>query len=170
MASRKVMLLGEIAVGKTSLVRRLVHRQFEHDYKATVGVDLYEYRVEGLGSSGDGVINLIIWDTDGDFGDSIFSHVYCRGASGAMIIADASRAETWASLGFLLQGFETRFPGRPVELLMNKIDLFGDNSMPAFAGELGALASRLRTTSAKNGDNVEASFVALAGQIARRHV
>ncbi len=45
MSARKVMLLGEIGVGKSSLARRLVFDKFEFDYKPTIGVDIYRYDV-----------------------------------------------------------------------------------------------------------------------------
>ncbi len=224
--SRKVMLLGEIAVGKTSLVRRLVHNTFEHNYKATVGVDIYEYRVapEGLGlapsrqmsetggasecsgvsetsgasqggeaseggeraearaapvprsapapseSPASGGLRLIIWDTDGDFGEAIFSHVYCRGAAAALVIADLSRPETWPSLGTLAKGFASHFPGRPYELVMNKHDLAPQVAEEDLAeqGGVSGLGQSVLLTSAKTGDGVERAFVALARKIVRR--
>ncbi|MEO1543883.1 MAG: EutP/PduV family microcompartment system protein, partial [Pseudomonadota bacterium] len=45
MSARKVMLLGEIGVGKSSLVRRLTLNQFDIDYKPTLGVNIYTYDV-----------------------------------------------------------------------------------------------------------------------------
>ena len=41
--SAKVMLLGDIGVGKSSLARRLVFDHFETDYKTTIGVDVLTY-------------------------------------------------------------------------------------------------------------------------------
>ena len=35
----KVILIGEISVGKTSLMRRFVHRSFANDTKGTIGAD-----------------------------------------------------------------------------------------------------------------------------------
>ena len=49
MTARKVMLLGEIGVGKSSLVKRLVFDRFETDYKPTLGVDVYRYEVPAGG-------------------------------------------------------------------------------------------------------------------------
>ena len=39
----KVMLLGQIGVGKSSIAQRLVFDRFESSYKPTMGVDVYRY-------------------------------------------------------------------------------------------------------------------------------
>ncbi|MCB1484942.1 MAG: hypothetical protein KDJ17_08635, partial [Hyphomicrobiaceae bacterium] len=59
MSARKVMLLGEIGVGKSSLARRLVFDKFEFDYKPTIGVDIYRY--EAPASATRPATTLIIW-------------------------------------------------------------------------------------------------------------
>ena len=73
-AAAKVMLLGDIGVGKSSLARRLVFDRFESDYKSTIGVDVLSCDV----LTALGPLRLILWDTDGDFGMSIFETVYSR--------------------------------------------------------------------------------------------
>ncbi len=63
MIIRKIMLLGEIGVGKTSIARRLVFGKFGDVYKATIGVDLYRYEV--VPSPADEPFHFLVWDTDG---------------------------------------------------------------------------------------------------------
>ena len=41
----KVILIGEIAVGKTSVMRRFVHKKFEGNTKGTIGAD---FMVKGI--------------------------------------------------------------------------------------------------------------------------
>ena len=64
MTSRKIMLLGDIGVGKSSIVQRLVFDRFNMVYKPTIGVDVYRYEVPA--SPGREAMSLIVWDTDGD--------------------------------------------------------------------------------------------------------
>ena len=45
MNRRKIMLLGDIGVGKSSIVRRLVFDEFDHNYKPTLGVDVYSCEI-----------------------------------------------------------------------------------------------------------------------------
>jgi small GTP-binding protein len=57
----KVIILGDMGVGKTSLVNRFVNNSFNKDYKATIGVDFEVERFKILGLP----FNLQIWDTAG---------------------------------------------------------------------------------------------------------
>ena len=61
MTARKVMLLGEIGVGKSSIVQRLVFDKFEATYKPTIGVDFALKNVK----LGPYLIRLQLWDTAG---------------------------------------------------------------------------------------------------------
>src|SRR3989337_2324989 len=101
MISRKVRLLGEIGVGKSSLARRLVFDKFDFDYKPTIGVDIYRFEVPETPQRPG--VALIIWDTDGNFGEAIFKHIYMKEASGALIIGDLSRPPTLESMAKLGQ-------------------------------------------------------------------
>lgn len=164
----KVMLLGDIGVGKTSLVRRLVYNCFEHDYKATIGVDVYTHDFTLETSSGPVPARELIWDIDGDFGESIFKQIYIKGATAALAIGDCTRKATLASVIRLAQTFQEDFPGRPVILAANKTDLIGDDERSNLITPLKVLGLPILETSAKTGTNVRHSFEALAG-IAYEH-
>lgn len=164
MTVSKVMLLGEIGVGKSSLVRRLMHDTFDGQYAPTIGVDVYRYAVPLVGG---GEHQLLVWDTDGNFGDRIFTHVYSKGAEGALIAGDISRPETLAHALRLSQGFIERFPGRPCVLVDNKIDL--DPAHQATSAPLSSVEHLPRVrTSAATGQNVKYAFEYLADAIRRR--
>jgi small GTP-binding protein len=120
-SAHKVMLLGEIGVGKSSLARRLVFGRFHNEYKPTIGVEVYRYDVAAV--DGADATSLILWDTDGNFGDAIFRHVYLKEAAAALIVADQSRPETVDSMVRLARGFHEVLPGRCVHFILNKADL-----------------------------------------------
>lgn len=167
MISKKLMLLGEMGVGKTSLVRRFVMNEFTRDYRPTMGVDIYRHKVDNVGENKDQVVELVIWDIDGNFGQSIFRHVYSRGASGALIIGDMTRSQTIESMVGLSEGFEENLPGRHYSMILNKSDAcrMQDVVLP------DALAKRSplpMITSALDGTNVELAFRAAAEAIYRR--
>ena len=138
MISAKIMLLGDIGVGKTSLARRRVFDKFDADYKTTIGVDVLTHDIELGPECGGEILRLVLWDTDGDFGSRIFETVYLAGASGAIIVADASRPGTLVKMTTLADRFAEHFPGRPVVMIVNKIDLAG----PCF--EFGAASPARR--------------------------
>jgi len=165
--TRKVMLLGEIAVGKTSLARRLVFNQFEAGYKATLGVELYTHVVDADASTGDASpsVKLSIWDVDGDLAESIFSHNYIKGASGALVIGDATRPATVESMVRLAGAFhETQF-GRPVVYVVNKLDALDGDLPETLRATLDDPEISLFQTSALTGARVEDAFRGLAARI-----
>lgn len=165
MRSAKVMLLGDIGVGKSSLARRFVFDRFEGEYKTTIGVDVLAHVVELGPESDNASLRLVLWDTDGDFGNRIFETVYLAGASAAIVVADATRPATLVKMASLASRFEQIFPGRPVAAIVNKIDLVADRPS---VGAPDAPQIDVVYTSAKTGEGVAAMFVDLGRVILRR--
>jgi small GTP-binding protein len=166
MTARKIMLLGEIGVGKSSIAKRLVLDRFEFDYKPTVGVDVYVYEVPDSPTRPG--MKLIVWDTDGNFGDAIFRHVYMKQAQAAMVVGDVTRQATLEAMASLGDGFREAFPGRPVSFLLNKQDLVAAGAGPELPAALTRPGVSLVRTSALTGDNVREAFRDAADIIHRR--
>lgn len=160
------MLLGEIGVGKSSLARRLVFDKFEIDYKPTIGVDIYRFEVESTDTRP--AMSLILWDTDGNFGEAIFKHIYMKEAAAAVIVGDMARAPTLDSMAKLGKGFAEAFPGRHISYIVNKSDLATDPDAVALPYELTRRGQSLMRTSAKTGALVKNAFIDAADSIARR--
>lgn len=163
MLTRKIMLLGEIAVGKTSLARRLVFGSFDANYKATLGVEIYTHVLTATPE--ETAMKLAIWDIDGDLSEGIFSHNYIKGASGALIIGDASRPATLNTMLRLSSAFRESQPGRPFAFVINKCDLPGAVSADSLPEGLHDPEASLHLTSAVTGDNVGDAFADLASSI-----
>lgn len=157
----KIMLLGEVGVGKTSIARRFVLDKFETSYKATIGVDIFSYVLKPPVTGLDGEAELIIWDVDGEYEQHIFSHIYLEGANAALIVSDIARPATHKTALGLWETFSRAFPGRPAFLLINKCDLQPEGQPLANPQSLGI---DTLWTSAKTGQNVAEAFqqVALA--------
>jgi len=160
MKSAKVMLLGDIGVGKSSLARRLVFDHFEADYKTTIGVDVLTHDISLGADSGGETLRFVLWDTDGDFGLRIFETVYMAGAAAAIIVADAARPGTLIKQAELAHGFAEKFPGRPLARIVNKIDLRPE------ARDVGGPDAVY--TSARTGEGVEEMFLDVGRAIWRR--
>lgn len=165
MITAKVMLLGYMGVGKTSILYRLVHDRFDGQYKSTLGVEVLSYDVPA--DEGEPA-RLVLWDTDGDFGTRIFDTVYVAGASAAIIVSDVTRPQTVKRMVELAHDFESRFPGRPYKALVNKIDLAEAAGSARWIEELPR--SGLRFVSAKSGTGIAESFAELAETIRRRQL
>ncbi|MGF3024194.1 Rab family GTPase [Methylobacterium aquaticum] len=172
MAARKIMILGAIGVGKTSLANRLAFGRFETSYKATIGVDIYTTTAPLPG--GAKAMPLVLWDTDGDFGLSIFRTVYLKGASGALIVADVTRPASLDQMAALIAGFREALPGRPCAAVLNKSDLVAGDSGEPGSGAPPDLLARARgadvvaLASARTGHGVAGLFAELATTIQRR--
>ena len=64
--SKKICLIGDYGVGKTSLIRRFVDRQFSDKYLSTVGVKISRKSVEATDSQQQKKLKLqlLIWDLE----------------------------------------------------------------------------------------------------------
>jgi Ras-related protein Rab-5C len=166
MLTAKVMLLGDMGVGKTSIMYRLVYDRFEGNYKSTLGVEISTHDVWPDTDRTADPVRFIIWDADGDFGTLIFDTVYVSGAHGAIIMSDVTRPQTITRMLELAHNFEARFPGRPYKALVNKIDLVGAGEAESRRTQLERLD--VEFVSAKTGAGIAKSIAALAGAIRRR--
>jgi len=92
--SLKIVVVGDSGVGKSNILNRFVHNEFNHDSKATVGVELNTktYKIN------DTVIKVHLWDTAGQERYKSITAAYYKGARGAMIIYDITKAETFKSV------------------------------------------------------------------------
>jgi len=161
----KVLLLGSIGVGKTSLANRFVFDRFDGAYKTTLGVDILTHDLPLGPDCDDALLRLVLWDSDGDFGDRIFASAYALGAQGALVVADASRPETLGHMAKLANEFSDRFPGRPMRAIVNKVDLLAP---AARSFDLPDLAVEdIAQTSALTGQGVAELFQSLGRAIWR---
>ena len=160
----KVCIVGDFAVGKTSVVERFVNNQFSDKYLTTVGVkvDTKEVDLPERGVKQ----KMILWDVAGTdrFGATEFA--YLRGASGIIFVADGTRPLTIGSAQKLRESIAEKYGVGPSVLLLNKHDLssqweVGDQRATELEDEFGSVF----LTSAKTGANVESALAHLADQI-----
>ncbi len=150
----KLCLLGDGAVGKTSLVRRYVYDVFDDKYLISFGTKVSKKSLK----VGENEIDLMIWDILGQrFNESLHA-AYYRGAAGAFAVCDYTRPETVRNLKSWLGSFRSVVGDMPVMILSNKADLEKKISLKEveeFGKEVGCTVLE---TSAKTGMNVEIAF------------
>ena len=78
----KVILLGDVAVGKSSLLSRLVENKYSTEYRCNVGV---EYKVKSLEVDDNTTADLQIWDTAGEERYRTITRQYYRNTNGIII-------------------------------------------------------------------------------------
>ena len=154
-------MVGDFAVGKTSVIERFVNNQFSEKYLTTVGVKIDTKEItlveQGVG------IKLIIWDVAGAEEFSSREFAYLRGASGFVFVADGTRLHTLDSVRNIRQQIEARYSPRPNVLLLNKSDLAGVWQIKNENIEsLGGSFENIYQTSARTGDEVEVALTKLA--------
>ncbi|MEO1134455.1 MAG: Rab family GTPase [Cyanobacteria bacterium J06639_1] len=172
--SKKICLIGDNGVGKTSLIRRFVERQFSDEYLSTVGVKISRKTLYSeIAGNGDRELRLLIWDLEGRQKFKAISPTYLRGASGAVIVADVTREETIASLIGHIRMFLTVNPSGIVAIAYNKIDLRKDPKDETLSASLLQTIHQDRAgrsidaylTSAKSGLHVDRLFQKLGDSI-----
>lgn len=168
MMIRKIVLLGQMEVGKTSIARRLKFNAFDSAYKSTIGQDIYHYDIDPPPND-DGFAFLIV-DTDGKFDDAIFRDRHLKGAQAAIVVGDMTRRETLETQVDLIYRFSDAVPGRYIGCVFNKSDLV--NEFPQDAAyipeKLTNSSIPFLQTSAKTGLNVQQTFNEAARAIVRR--
>lgn len=160
----KICIIGDFAVGKTSVTERFVNNHFSDKYLTTVGVKIDTREVErpDLGIAH----KLVIWDVAGSDRFDAAQIAYLRGANGYVYVADGTRANTLRSLVYLKEQLSELYDELPAVALVNKSDLRSD--WEAKEEHLDVLRSQFGhvfETSAKTGDGVAQAIDSLADRI-----
>jgi small GTP-binding protein len=169
----KICLVGEGAVGKTCLIRRFIHDQFDDRYISTLGAKVSKKEIVVDGADGSIAIDMTIWDIMGEKGfRELLKEAYFHGAQGVLAVCDITRKESLDDLDEWVAAV-VKVTGRvPVEFLANKADLkdqqvVNEADLAKAAGTHGA---PFLFTSAKTGENVERAFAELAKMITAKAV
>ncbi len=168
----KVVMMGDFAVGKTSLVRRFVYDEFSDSYLTTVGVKVTKKEV----SVNDNDISLLLWDLAGSDNFNSITAEYLRGASGGIIVADITRERSLQSIPGHIDMLLSSNPLAEIVVALNKLDLIEENDerfiylkSDEFMKSLNGSPSVL-FTSAMSGKNVEMLFLSLADKILKSKI
>jgi len=158
--AKKVCLLGDFAVGKTSLVRRFVYNLFDDKYVSTIGVKVSRKTVI-IPRAGDIVeLTMMLWNLAGNEEFDRVRASYLRGAAGAVLVCDLTRPETLDSLQVYADDLLSINPNARLALAANKRDLTDQQRLTQ--EQIEAIAASLdapyHLTSAKTGDEVEMLF------------
>ena len=171
----KVCLIGEAAVGKTSLIRRYVEDAFDDRYVSTLGSKVSLKRV-WLTPKGDASkvleVQLSLWDLIGErsYLDTLHQE-YLKGAQGLIAVCDTTRYSTFEALEHWISA-AFRIAGQvPLVLVVNKVDLkdqviclYDEQEPQEKAQRYGGFAL---WASAKTGENVNPVFGKLTQAIVR---
>lgn len=162
MFKMKVCMLGAFAVGKTSLVQQYVNSIFSEKYQTTLGVKIDKKSLQVDGQQ----LELILWDLAGEDEFMEVRSSYLRGSSAVILVADGTHAET-LDIAIKLKNKAFRELGEiPFILLINKKDLIESWTIDQLTlKQLENDGWYILKTSAKDSENVEDAYQALAQQL-----
>ncbi|XP_067102571.1 ras-related protein Rab-34a isoform X1 [Osmerus mordax] len=160
----KVIVVGDLAVGKTCLINRFCKDAFDKNYKATIGVDFEMERFEVLGVP----FSLQLWDTAGQERFKCIASTYYRGAQIVIIVFDVNDV---ASFGHTRQWLEDALKENdPTSVQLFLVGTKKDLSSPARYSQIEEDAIKLSqeisaeywAVSSLTGENVREFFFRVA--------
>lgn len=155
---KKMCVVGDETVGKTSLIRRFVVDRFDDKYIATIGTKTSKKTLTIKGDNVNVNLKLMIWDILGQSHfDQLKKSAY-KGANGAFIVLDLTRRETLHSFESWVSSLQKVAGKIPMVVLANKNDLqteYGKEELEKIVKDYGFPYC---LTSAKTGKNVNQAF------------
>lgn len=162
----KIIVCGDPAVGKTSLVLRFTDKAFKRTYMPTLGTNISDKVVEFE----DFNLNFQIWDVAGQAKFSRFRKSFYSGASGHCLVFDLTQTETLNNLYLWSKDIKSYIGDTPGLIIGNKLDLVeqrkvNDEAIERISKDLGI---RVVLASALSGENVDAAFRTLGLEIVEK--
>ena len=165
---RKVVVVGDHKVGKTSIIQQLIEHRFSLDTTTTIGSYTYVYHTKTTSGQ---PISMQIWDTAGQERFRSISKSYFRNAVGAILVYDITSMSSFEQLTDWLNDLQSLcVPNTYILLVGNKADLESQRQVGAQQVKEFAERHKLETieTSAMNGKNVKEAFTRLSMEISAR--
>ena len=157
MSKKKICMVGDFAVGKTSLTQRFVNNVFSDKYLTTIGVKIDTALVDDT--------KVILWDIAGRDSLSPVNVSYLVGASGVVLVADGTRESTISNLYEIWQTIVNRIGEVPAVVAINKKDCDDWHINEHDLAKFSELGWPVFFTSAKDDHNIEDVFQALIHEI-----
>jgi len=166
----KLILGGDGAVGKTSMVHRFVENKFAKDYKSTIGTSIMkkECKFDGL----DSIVRFVLWDLAGQSQFKKVRQSYLSNAEAGILAFDVTNPMSFQNIENWHKEILSASPNISLILVGNKIDLEGERLVSREDGEKTAenLGIPYIETSAKTGESINDAFRMLALQMIKKYL
>ena len=165
----KIIIIGDAAQGKTSIIKRFIEDKFEDNSIATIVPVFYKkiLQINGI------LFNINIWDIPGQDRNPIITHTFVNDTHGIIYACEVNNKNSRENLKIWEQSIKNciSIENIPKIIVENKCDLLGDeshyndniNSLKTYAKELGC--SHFFRTSALNGYNVDKALKSLINEV-----
>jgi small GTP-binding protein len=170
---KKVCLVGDFAVGKTSLIRRFVLNMYDDRYLSTLGVKVSKKSLSVKNFKKKPLLkidlSMIIWDLVGQKGFQSLKTSAYKGTNGAFVVCDLSRPETIESMNWWVDSIFDVTKEIPLIFLANKVDLTEGSVPLELKGKIEEIVEKYNgsffATSAKTGQDVETAFESMGEKL-----
>lgn len=156
--SFRVILVGNAASGKSTMLMRYAENEYKNNYQATIGID---FKVKTLMADGK-TVKLQIWDTAGQEAFRTVTCSYYKGASGVVVCYDVTDRSTFNALDGWFEEMEKYCSQNVSKILVGtKIDM-GESSRQVSYEEGAEVAKKLGIkfyeSSSKDNININEAF------------
>ena len=156
----KIVLLGNINVGKTSIASRYCKNSFNEHHINTIGG---AYQQQKVVLSNGAIVKLHIWDTSGQERFRAMTNLYYRDAQVALLTYDITNEASFTGIEFWIEELKYKVENENMILCLvgNKSDVNDeDRKITKIQGKKFADDNNMLfyETSAKNGDGVKELF------------
>lgn len=154
----KIVLVGDVAVGKTSLQARITDDIFNENYEATIGVD---FKIKSINLN-DRILKFQFWDTAGQERFRTFTNAFYHNATVILILFDITNKESYKNCTRWVEDSKKRAPENAIYILVaTKIDISADEQQVDYENIDKDLKNEFKkyfTVSSKKNKNVKELF------------
>lgn len=166
--SLKIVLLGNVSVGKTCILLRFSENVFIEEYQTTIGLN---YKVKQMQLHNKQTIKVQIWDTSGQERFLSLTKNFLKGSNGVVIVYDITEKKTFEDLEQWIESIKENIDidTLPIVLVGNKLDLESQRQVSKEQAEQFAKNEKFKyfETSSKNNIGIEETFQYLAEEMYR---
>ncbi|KAK1280044.1 Ras-related protein RABF2b [Acorus gramineus] len=162
----KLVLLGDVGAGKSSLVLRFVKGQFIDFQESTIGAAFFSQTI----AVNDATVKFEIWDTAGQERYHSLAPMYYRGAAAAIVVYDITNPISFTRAKKWVQELQGQGNTNMITALAgNKSDLLDARKVTTEEAQTYAEENNLffMETSAKSATNVNEIFYEIAKRLPR---
>lgn len=165
--SFRVVMIGDVAVGKTSIITSLVSRTFDENMQQTSGANYQTHTFK----VGDDLVKMEIWDTAGQEKFRSLCPIYYRKATAAVAVFSLTDEDGYIGLDDWIKTYIDNAPMNPIIAVVgNKLDKVDERKVDVKTAKTWAESRGyiFYASSAKDGTNITEIFTALASAVIAR--
>jgi small GTP-binding protein len=163
----KLLIIGDSAVGKTSILLRFTDDEFPKSHLATLGIDI-KIKTFELDSQ---IVKMQIWDSAGQERFHSIASSFYKGAMGILLVYDCTNEQSFTNVGKWLTSIQQFGSDNVAKVLIaNKCDMAHRTVSTALGQQIAREADiKLFETSAKANINVHEAFYFICREILRNY-